>query len=101
MIRSKQCQLLTWDANWDAKWDANWDATWDATGDSTWDAISDTNQSPKYCQILKGDTINAIKSAIPWKSVHFVQKMMKNTLKGTMDSKMEARRDANHRFLLQ
>ena len=97
MIHPKQHQLLTWDANWDAKWDANWDATWDAT----WDAIWDANQRPKQCQIVKRDANNGIKSAIPWKSVHFVQKMMKNTLNLIVGAKKEAKRDANHRVLLQ
>ena len=85
----------------DANWDADLDANWDANKDSNWDAILDANQHPKQRQILKRDANNAIKSAIPWKSVHFVQKMMKNTLKGIVDAKKEAKRDANHRFLLQ
>ena len=42
------------------------------------------------------DGNNAIKSAISWKSVHFVQKMMKNTLNVIMDAKKEA----NHKVLL-
>jgi len=46
------------------------------------------------------DANNAIKSATPWKGVHFVQKMMKNTLKVIVDAKKEAKRDANHRVLL-
>ena len=46
------------------------------------------------------DANNAIKSTIPWKNIHFVQKMMKSTLKVIMDAKKEAKRDANHRFLL-
>ena len=46
------------------------------------------------------DANNAIKSAILWKSVHFVQKMMKNTLKVIVDAKKEAEREANHRVLL-
>ena len=46
------------------------------------------------------DANNDIKSAIPWKSVHFVQKMMKNTLKVIVDAKKEAKRDANHRVFL-
>ena len=78
-----------WDANWDANWDSNWDAIWDA------------NQRPKQCQLLKRDANNTIKSTIPWKSIHFVQKMMKNILKVIVDAKKEAKRDANHRFLLQ
>ena len=82
-----------WDVNWDADWDANWDANWDS--------IWDSNQCPKQCQIVKRDANNAIKSAIPWKSVHFVQKMMKNTLKVIVEAKKEAKRDANHRVLLQ
>ena len=101
MIRPKQCQLLTWDANWDAKWDSNWDATWDANWDAIWDTICDANQCPKQHQILKRDANNAIKSAIPWKSLHFVQKMMKNTLNLIVDAKKEAKIDANHRVLLQ
>ena len=48
----------------------------------------------------KMDANNAIKSAIPWKSVHFVQKMMKNTLKVLVDAKKEAKRDTNNRVLL-
>ena len=51
-------------------------------------------------QLLKKDENNAIKSAIPWKSIHFVQKMMKNTLKVIVDAKKEAKRDTNHRVLL-
>ena len=46
------------------------------------------------------DANNAIKSAIPWKSIHFVQKMMKNTLKVIVDAKKEAKRDVNHSVLL-
>ena len=46
------------------------------------------------------DTNNAIKSDIPWKSIHIVQKMMKNTLKVIMDAKKEAKKDANHSVLL-
>ena len=49
---------------------------------------------------FKKDGNNAIKSAIPWKSVNFVQKMMKNTRKVIMDAKKEAKRDANHKVLL-
>ena len=30
---------------------------------------------------------------------HFVKKMMKNTLKGIVDAKKEAKKDANHRVL--
>ena len=48
----------------------------------------------------KKDANSSIKSAISWKSVHFVQKMMKNTLKVIVDAKKEAKRDANHRVLL-
>ena len=59
-----------WDANQDVDWDANWDTNWDANKDTNWDA----NQRPKQRQLLKRDANNAIKSAIPWKSVHFVQK---------------------------
>ena len=33
-------------------------------------------------------------------SIHFVQKMMENTLKVIVDAKKEAKRDANHMFLL-
>ena len=73
----------------DANWDANWDAYWD------------TNYCPKQRKRLKGDANIAIKSAILWKNVHFVQNMMKNTLKLIMDAKKEAKRDANHRVLLQ
>ena len=83
--------------NWDANWDANWDSNWDANQDANWDA----NQHPKECQILKRDANNSIKSVILWKSIHFVQKMMKNTLKVMVDAKKEAKRDANHRVLLQ
>ena len=64
------------DANWDANWDANCDANWDANWNVIWDTNWDANQRPKQCQLLKMDANNAIKSAIPWKSVHFVQKMM-------------------------
>ena len=46
------------------------------------------------------DANNAIKSANPWKSIHFFQKMMKNTLKVIADAKKEAKRDTNHRVLL-
>ena len=129
MICPKQHQLLTWDANWDANgdvnWDANWDTiwdancgvnwdakwdanqhtNWDANWDTNWDANQDVNwdanQHLKQRQILKRDANNTIKSSIPWKSVHFVQKMMKNTLKVIVDAKKEAKIDVNHRFLLQ
>ena len=84
-------------ANWDANWDDNWDVVWDTNLDAYWDA----NQHPKQHQLLKMDANNAIKSAIPWKSVHFLQKMTKNTLKVIVDAKKEPKRDANHRFLLQ
>ena len=97
MIHQKQCQLLTWDTNQDANWDTNWDSNWD----DNWDANWDVKYFPKQHQILKRDSNNAIKSAIPWKRVHFVQKMMKNTLKVIVDAKKEAKRDANHRVLLQ
>ena len=97
MICQKYCQLLTWDANWDAKWDATQDATWD----TNWDAIWDDNQHPKQRQVLKRDANNTIKSAIPWKRIHFVQKMMKNTLNLIVDAKKEAKRDTNYRVLLQ
>ena len=108
-----------WDVNWDDKWDANWDINWDANQrpkqrqilkmdanwDANWDVIRDANwdanQCPKQRQILKMDANNAIKSAIPWKNVHFVQKMMKNTLKVIVDTKKEVKRDANNRVLLQ
>ena len=50
--------------------------------------------------IIKKDENNAIKSAIPWKSVHFVPKMMKNTLKVMVHIKKEAKRDSKHRVLL-
>ena len=46
------------------------------------------------------DANDSIKSAISWKSVQFVQKMMKNTLKVIMDAKKEAKRDDNHKVLL-
>ena len=97
MIRPKQRQLLTWDANWDAIWDVNQGANWD----TNWDANWDDNYRPKQHQILKRDENNAIKSAILWKSIHFVKKMMKNTLKVIAEAKKEAKRDANHRVLLQ
>ena len=110
---ANQRQLLKWDANWDANWDVNWDTNWDAILEVNWDANQDAsldvnwgtnwnaNQRPKQRPLLKRDANNAIKSVIPWKSVHFVQKMMKNTLKVIVDTKKEAQRDANHRFLLQ
>ena len=95
-----------WDANWDSNWDinwdtnrdANWDINWDANWDINWDVNWDVNQHPKQRQLLKRDANNAIKNTIPWKSIQFVQKMMKNTLKVIMDTKREAKRDANHRF---
>ena len=104
-----------WDVNWDANWDDNCDANWDANWGVNWganylpkqsqllkrDVNWDANQCPKQHQILKRDANHAIKSAIPWKSIHFFQKMMKNTLKVTVDAKKEAKRDANHRFFLQ
>ena len=89
--------MANWDANWDANSDANWDALWDANWDFNWDA----NQHPKQCQLLKRDANNAIKSTIPWKSIHFLQKMMKNTLKLIVDAKKEDKRYANHRVLVQ
>ena len=73
------------DANWDVIWDTNWDA----------------NYRPKQRQLLKMDANNAIKRTIPWKIIHFVQTMMKNTLKVMVDTKKEAKRDANHKVLLQ
>ena len=82
-----------WDANWDDSWDSNWDANWDVN--------QDANQHPKQHQILKRDVNNVIKSAIPWKRVHFVQKMMKSTLNVIVDAKMEAKRDTNQMVLLQ
>ena len=97
MIRPKQHQLLTWDNNRDDNWDATWDANWD----SNWDANWDTNQHPIQLQLLKRDANNVIKSAILWKSIHFVQKLMKNTLKVIVGAKKEAKRDVNHRVLLQ
>ena len=85
----------TWDVNWDANWDVKWDANWEANKDANWDANQDDNQHPKQHQLLKGDVNNTIKNAIPCKSVHFVQKMMKNTLKVMVDAK------SNHRVFLQ
>ena len=46
------------------------------------------------------DANNVIKRAISWKSVHFVEKLMKNTLEVILDAKKEAKRDANHGVLL-
>ena len=89
------------DANWDANRDTNWDSNWDSNKDDNSDTNWDSNQSPKQCQLLKMDANNAIKSAIPWKSVHFLQKMMKITLKVIVDAKKEAKRDVNHRVLMQ
>ena len=46
------------------------------------------------------DANNPIKSTISWKSIHFIQKMMKNNLIVIVDAKKEAKRDANHMVLL-
>ena len=105
VISIQKCQLLkrdaNWDANWDADWDADWDANWDANKEANQDSNWDANQHPKQKQHLKRDANNAIKSTIPWKSIHFVQKMMKNTLKVIVDVKKEVKRDTNHGVLLQ
>ena len=42
----------------------------------------------------------SIKRIISWKSVHFAQKMMKNTLKLILDAKKEAKQDTNDMALL-
>ena len=86
---------------WNFFLEVNWDANWDANQDTNWDINWDANYRPKQRQLLKRDTNNTIKTAIPWKSVHFVPKMMKNTLKVMVDAKKEAKRDANHMILLQ
>ena len=70
---------------------------WDVFLDANWDA----NYRPKQHQILKMDANNTIKSTIPWKSVHFFQKIMKNTLNVIVDAKKEAKGDANYMVLLQ
>ena len=92
---------VIWESFLDNNWDVNWDVNWDANCDANWDINWDANQRPKQHQLLKREANNAIKIIIPWKSVHFVQKMMKNTLKGIVDAKKEAKRDSNHKFLLQ
>ena len=58
------------------------------------------NTFQSYNYINKRDINKNIKSAILWKSMHFVQKMMKNTLNLIVDPKKEAKRDANPSVLL-
>ena len=81
---------VIWDVFLDTNWDVNLDANWDGNCDANWDVNQDANQHPKQCQIFKRDTNNTIKTAFSWKIIHFVQKMMKNTLKVIVDAEKEA-----------